>query len=387
MAVNSSMQVPFVDLSAQYQRIAPAVHQAIDQVLQRTDFILGQDVAAFEEEFAAYCGVQHGVGLDSGLSALELLLRAYNIGPGDEVITPANTFIATLLAISSVGATPVLVEIHPQTYMIDVDAVRVALTPRTKAIMPVHLYGHMVDMGPLMALATRHALVVIEDASQAHGARYNGVRAGALGHAAAFSLYPAKNLGAYGDAGIVVTNDDAIARRLRLLRNYGSVQKYQHEVQGYNRRLDTLHAAVLRVKLRHLDEWNGARRSHAAAYTQLLADAVICPQSAPNVEPVYHLYVIRTADRDGLQTHLRQRGIATVIHYPTPPHLQPAYHALGYRRGDFPITESYAQQILSLPLFPELTAVQLHYVVDNVRDFVGEQPAAQREQVRELVYA
>lgn len=387
MAVNPSMQVPFVDLAAQYQRIAPAVHQAIDQVLQRTDFILGQDVAAFEEEFAAYCGVQHGVGLDSGLSALELLLRAYDIGPGDEVITPANTFIATLLAISSVGATPILVDIDPQTYMIDVDAVRAALTPRTKAIMPVHLYGHMVDMGALMALAKRHALVVIEDASQAHGARYHGVRAGALGHAAAFSLYPAKNLGAYGDAGIVVTNDAAIARRLRLLRNYGSVQKYQHEVQGYNRRLDTLHAAVLRVKLRYLDEWNGARRNHAAAYTQLLADAVICPQAAPNVEPVYHLYVIRTDDRDGLQTYLRQQGIATVIHYPTPPHLQPAYHALCYRRGDFPITESYAGQILSLPLYPELTAAQLHYVVDSVRDFVVEQPAAQRGQVRELVYA
>jgi|688.fasta_scaffold30280_2 dTDP-4-amino-4,6-dideoxygalactose transaminase len=387
MAVHASTQVPFVDLSAQYQRIAPAVHQAIDQVLQRTDFILGQDVAAFEEEFAAYCGVQHAVGLDSGLSALELLLRAYDIGPGDEVITPANTFIATLLAISSVGATPVLVEIDPQTYMIDVDAVRAVLTPRTKAIMPVHLYGHMVEMGPLMALATRHALVVIEDASQAHGARYNGVRAGALGHAAAFSLYPAKNLGAYGDAGIVVTNDAAIEGRLRLLRNYGSVQKYQHEVQGYNRRLDTLHAAVLRVKLRHLDEWNTARRNHAAAYSQLLADAVICPKPSPNVEPVYHLYVIRTADRDGLQAHLKQQGIATVIHYPTPPHLQPAYQTLGYRRGDFPITEAYAQQILSLPLFPELTAAQLHYVVDNVRDFVVEQPVEQGSQVRELVYA
>lgn len=393
MASSPIMQVPFVDLTAQYQSIASAVHSAIDQVLQRTDFILGQDVEAFESEFAAYCGVRYGIGLDSGLSALELLLRAYDIGPGDEVITPANTFIATALAISGVGATPVLVDINPQTYMIDVNAIRAAITPRTKAIMPVHLYGHVADMTPLMALATHYGLVVIEDASQAHGARYSGVRTGALGHAAAFSLYPAKNLGAYGDAGVAVTNDADIARKLRLLRNYGSIQKYQHEIQGFNRRLDTLHAAVLRVKLGHLDSWNAARRRHAQSYTALLQGApVVCPITSPQVEPVYHLYVIQAAERDGLQAFLRQCGIATVIHYPTPIHLQPAYSGLGYRQGDFPITESYTQQILSLPLFPELTATQIEYVAANVLHFVVRDCATpeitkQGNSVRELVYA
>jgi dTDP-4-amino-4,6-dideoxygalactose transaminase len=388
MLRKSVMQVPFVDLAAQYQSIAPAVHQAIDQVLQRNDFILGQDVEAFEAEFAAYCGVRYGIGVDSGLSALELLLRAYGIGPGDEVITAANTFIATALAISSVGATPVLVEIEPESYMIDVAAIRAAITPRTKAIMPVHLYGHVVDMAPLMQLAAHYQLVVIEDASQAHGARYHGIRTGALGHAAAFSLYPAKNLGAYGDAGIVVTNDAAIAHNLRLLRNYGSVQKYQHEIQGFNRRLDTLHAAVLRVKLRHLDGWNAARRRHAQRYTTALQHtAIACPVTAKAVEPVYHLYVIRADDRDGLQAHLRRQGVATVIHYPTPIHLQPAYAALGYPQGAFPLTEEIAQQLLSLPLFPELTPAQVDYVVEQVEAFAATPLAAPGVAEGTLVYA
>ena len=393
MTSSPALPIPFVDLAAQYRTIAPAVHAAIDQVLQRTDFILGTDVEAFESEFAAYCGVSYGIGVDSGLSALELLLRAYNIGAGDEVITAANTFIATALAISSVGATPVLVDIDPQSYMIDINAIRAAITPRTKAIMPVHLYGHLPDMTALMALANQYGLVVIEDASQAHGARYAGVTTGALGHAAAFSLYPAKNLGAYGDAGIVVTNDATIARTLRLLRNYGSIQKYQHEIQGFNRRLDTLHAAVLRVKLRYLDDWNSARRRHAQAYTALFEGTpIVCPTPGKQVEPVYHLYVIRAAARDGLQGYLREQGIATVIHYPTPIHLQPAYAKLGYRAGAFPITEAYARQILSLPLFPELTTKQIDYVAAHVltyvlRNGVVLQNSEQGSSVRELVYA
>lgn len=366
------VQIPFVDLAAQYASIETEVNAAIANVLRRTDFILGQDVERFEEEFAAYCGVKFAVGVDSGLSALELLLRAYAIGPGDEVITAANTFIATALAISSVGATPVLVDIDPETYMMDIAQLEAAITPRTAAIMPVHLYGHVADMAPIMAIADRYGLIVLEDASQAHGARYHDARVGSLGHAAAFSLYPAKNLGAYGDAGIIVTNDARIVETVRLLRNYGSTKKYHHEVQGSNRRLDTLHAAILRVKLRQLDQWNLARWRHAQHYTELLTEqGVICPQEAANTVPVYHLYVIRVADRDGLQTHLRAKGISTVIHYPVPIHLQPAYASLGYQPGAFPVTEKFAGEMLSLPLYAELPADSVAYVAAAVKEFTN----------------
>lgn len=366
------VQIPFVDLAAQYATIETEVNAAIANVLRRTDFILGQDVERFEEEFAAYCGVKFAVGVDSGLSALELLLRAYAIGPGDEVITAANTFIATALAISSVGATPVLVDIDPETYMMDIAQLEAAITPRTAAIMPVHLYGHVADMAPIMAIADRYGLIVLEDASQAHGARYHDARVGSLGHAAAFSLYPAKNLGAYGDAGIIVTNDARIVETVRLLRNYGSTKKYHHEVQGSNRRLDTLHAAILRVKLRRLDQWNLARWGHAQRYTELLTDqGVICPQEAAHTVPVYHLYVIRVADRDGLQAHLRAKGISTVIHYPVPIHLQPAYEGLGYRQGAFPVTEKFAGEMLSLPLYAELPTDSVAYVAASVKEFTN----------------
>ena len=369
-------KVPFVDLGAQYRSIRHEVEAAMSGVLERCDFILGGSVAEFEAEMAAYCEASFGVGVDSGTSALELALMALDVGPGDEVITAANTFIASTLAISYVGATPVLVDIDPDTYQIDVNQIEAAITPRTKAIMPVHLYGHPAEMGPILEIASRHRLKVLEDASQAHGARYQGRRVGALGDIGAFSLYPAKNLGAYGDAGVLVTNDPDLDNKLRLLRNYGSTKKYHHDIKGFNRRLDTLQAAVLRVKLAHLDGWNAARRSHAAEYTRILNEsgaATGLPSTAAGCEPVYHLYVIRHSDRDGLQRHLTDHGIGTVIHYPIPIHLQPAYADLRLGPGSFPVTEAYSSQILSLPMFAELTADDISYVCEKIAEFDGGQ--------------
>ncbi len=301
---NQNMHVPFVDLAAQYTLLKTEVNAAIAGVLAKTDFILGEAVALFEQEFADFCKVNYAVGVDSGTSALELALKAYAIGPGDEVITVANTFMATVLAISYTGATPVLVDIDPDTYQMDPVALLNAITPRTKAIMPVHLYGYPAEMDAIMQIAQRFGLVVIEDASQAHGTRYKGQLIGSLGHAAVFSFYPAKNLGAYGDGGIVVTNDAQVAASLRMLRNYGQREKYHHVMKGYNRRLDTLQAAVLRVKLQYLDGWNAARRHHAKLYAELLADCedwLVLPSQAAHMEPVYHLYVVRTANRSNLR--------------------------------------------------------------------------------------
>jgi dTDP-4-amino-4,6-dideoxygalactose transaminase len=350
-------QVPFVDLAAQYRTISAEINEAVSRVIRDTDFILGREVSLFEEEFASFCEAKWAIGVDSGTSALELALRAYEIGPGDEVITAANSFIASALAISHAGATPVLVDVDPETYTIDVAAIEKAITPRTKGVIPVHLYGHPADMDPLVELAQRHGLVIIEDACQAHGARYKGKRTGSLGHAAAFSFYPGKNLGAYGDGGMVVTSDQAVAKRLEMLRNYGQKEKYQHMFRGYNRRLDTLQAAVLRVKLKHLDEWNDARRQHAKSYRRLLEqNGIVTPYAVAHAESVWHLYVIRSGQRDALKEHLAGRGIGVGIHYPIPIHLQPAYRDLGYRQGDFPVTEEYAHQILSLPMYAELTA-------------------------------
>lgn len=360
-------QIPFVDLLAQYETIADEVQRAISHVLHTTDFILGRDVALFEEEFAAYCEASYAVGVDSGTAALELALRACDVGPGDEVITVANTFIASAFAITHAGATPVLVDIDPQTSMMDVAAVERAITPRTKAIIPVHLYGHPVDMDPLLAIAARHGLAVIEDACQAHGARYKGRRVGSLGHMAAFSFYPGKNLGAYGDGGAVVTNDSWLAERVRMLRNYGQREKYHHVEIGYNRRLDTLQAAVLRVKLRHLDAWNAARRTHAQRYRELLADTPLAlPAEADYAEAVYHLYVVRTRNRDELRAALHEQGVASGIHYPVPVHLQEAYQSLGYTQGCFPVTEQHAREIVSLPMYAELTQEDIGYVVSSV---------------------
>jgi dTDP-4-amino-4,6-dideoxygalactose transaminase len=368
-----TLQVPFVDLAAQYATIAEEIDEAISKVLRRTDFILGQDVGLFEQEFAAFCETEYAVGVDSGTSALELALRAYGIGPGDEVVTAANTFIATALAISYTGATPVLVDVDPQTYTMDVTRLEGAITDRTRAIIPVHLYGHPADMDPIMEIAQRYGLVVIEDACQAHGAKYKGKRVGSLGHTAAFSFYPAKNLGAYGDGGTVVTGDKRVAESLRTLRDYGQREKYHHMLRGYNHRLDTLQAAVLRVKLRHLDAWNAARRQHAKLYGELLAHSpVVVPTEADYAESVYHLYVIRIKDRDRLRAYLREKGVATGIHYPIPIHLQPAYRDLGCEKGSFPITEDYASEVLSLPMYAELTPDSIECVAEAIRNFALE---------------
>lgn len=362
--------IPFVDLAAQYKTIQPQVDNAIARVVANTNFILGNEIDLLEQEFAAYCQARYAVGLDSGTSALELIMRAYGIGPGDEVITVANSFIVTAFAISYTGARPVLVDIDPQTYTIDVSKIEAVITPKTKAIIPVHLYGQPADMDPILDIARQHNLIVIEDACQAHGAKYKGKRVGSLGHAAAFSFYPAKNLGAFGDGGMVVTNHSEIAQAVRMLRNYGQSEKYHHMLQGYNRRLDTLQAAVLRVKLEYLDSWNEARRQHARLYRQLLADSPLAlPAEADYAEPVYHLYVVRAADRAGLMAQLQQQGISAGIHYPVPIHLQPAYQELGYQPGDFPVSESYAKEILSLPMYAELTPEMVQRVVQAINQF------------------
>jgi len=364
--------VPFVDLAAQYTTIAAQINEATSKVIRDADFILGREVKLFEEEFAAFCEVKYAVGVDSGTSALELALRAYDIGPGDEVITAANTFIATALAISHVGARPVLVDIDPQTHTIDVGGIAGAITRRTKAILPVHLYGHPAHMGPIRQIAEKLGLVIIEDACQAHGARYKGKRAGSLGDAAAFSFYPGKNLGAYGDGGIVVTNDRQVADRLEMLRNYGQKEKYHHLFRGYNRRLDTLQAAILRVKLKYLEKWNAARRWNAKLYHDFLEGAgVLTPVETLGVESVWHLYVVRSEHRDTLREHLESRGISASIHYPIPIHLQPAYKDLGYKRGEFPVTEGLARRILSLPMYAELTSEQIEFVALTIRKFMS----------------
>jgi dTDP-4-amino-4,6-dideoxygalactose transaminase len=374
---NNQLNVPFVDLAAQYAAIRGDVHEAINRILQSTDFVLGSDVRTFEEEFAAFCGVERAVAVDSGTSALELALRACGIEAGDEVITAANTFIATALAISNVGATPVLVDVNPTTYCIDVAAIERALTSRTRAIIPVHLYGHPAEMDAILELARLRGLRVIEDACQAHGAKYKGRRVGSFGDAAAFSFYPGKNLGAYGDGGMVLTNDGRVAESVTMLRNYGQKEKYHHVSRGFNRRLDTIQAAALRVKLRHLDTWNAARRDHASAYLRLLSGTdVHTPTAAGHVEPVWHLFVVRAARRDDLRDYLSKLGISTGIHYPIPVHLQPAYRDLGYQRGDFPVTEQAADEILSLPMYAELTEEAIACVAAAIRTFVPTEQAA-----------
>ncbi len=373
------MEIPFVDLRAQYRQIQNEVDPAVLAVMQRGDFILGGAVTEFEKAFAAYCGARYCIGVDSGYSALELIIRAYDIGPGDEVITAANTFIATTLGISNAGATPVLVDCDPETYNIDVNKIEAAITPRTKAIMPVHLYGQPADMDAIRAIARKHNLYVFEDAAQASGARYKGRMAGSLGDAAAFSFYPGKNLGAYGDGGAVTTNDADIAEKIRLLRNIGQKVKYFHEIKGFNNRLDTMQAAVLGVKLPYLNDWNASRRRAAATYADLLVDLpIITPTTADYAEHIFHLYVVRVSDREALMEHLKKAGIATGLHYPIPIHLQPAYAELGYKRGDFPITEAYAETIVSLPIFPELDDEKVAYVANAIHEYMAARGEAER---------
>jgi dTDP-4-amino-4,6-dideoxygalactose transaminase len=364
------MKVPFVDLVSQYQGIRNQILPVMENIMGKAQFIMGEDVTQFEREFAEFCTTKYAIGVDSGTSALELALRAFDIGTGDEVITVANTFIATTFAISSTGATPVLVDINPDTYNIDVEKIEGAISERTRAIMPVHLYGQPADMDAILNIAKKHELLVIEDACQAHGAKYKGILAGSMGNAAAFSFYPGKNLGAFGDGGMVVTNDAKIAGKLELLRDYGQKEKYHHLIKGYNRRLDTLQAGVLRTKLSYLKEWNESRRRHASRYNELLQDSqATLPVNADFAESVYHLYVIRVPNRNEMLSFLQQNGISVGIHYPIPIHLQPAYKDLGYQKGDFPVTERYADEILSLPMFPELNDDQITYITNVLMEF------------------
>jgi len=365
------MRIPLVDLKAQYLSIKDEIDEAIGRVLNNCNFILGEEVRLFEEEFAAFCGARYAVGVASGTAALHLTLRACGVGPGDEVITTPFTFIATAEAISHCGARPVFVDIDPRTYNIDPSKIEAAITEKTKAILPVHLYGQPADMDPILAIAHRYGLRVIEDAAQAHGAEYKGRRVGTLGDVACFSFYPAKNLGAYGDAGAVITNNREIADTVRLLRDHGRREKYEHLIEGYGERLDALQAAVLRVKLRHLPNWTVARQRIAQQYEGLLSalNDLATPYCQPTSQHVYHLYVIRTQDREALRRQLETQGIATGIHYPIPLHLQPAFRHLGYAEGDFPRAEKAAHEVLSLPMYSEITDSQLRTIATAITTY------------------
>ena len=365
------MSVPFVDLSRLHQPIAAELEAALAQVVAGDDFILGRALERFEERFAAYCGCAHAVGVGSGTAALHLTLLACGVGSGDEVITVPNTFAATAFAISYTGARPVFVDVDARTHTIDADQVRAAVTERTRAIIPVHLYGYPADMEPLLCLARERGLTVVEDACQAHGATLRGRRVGSFGTAGCFSFYPAKNLGAFGDGGLVATDDPGLAGRLRSLRNYGSPRKYEHDEIGHNSRLDTLQAAILDVKLDHLDRWNALRREAAREYGRALAGlAVAVPSPPADGEPVYHLYVVRVVERDRVRESLARRGIATGIHYPVPLHLTPAYRHLGLPPGSFPVAERCAAEVLSLPMFPGITREEIRAVADALHEIL-----------------
>lgn len=368
------MTVPFLDLQAGYQELKTELDAAFSRVMNSGWYILGEEVEAFEEEFASYCGAKHCVGVGNGLDALILVLRGYGIGTGDEVIVPANTYIASWLAVSYVGAIPVPVEPDPETYNLDPDKIESALTPRTRAIMPVHLYGQPAEMKQIRTLGRREGLPVVEDAAQAQGASSQGRRPGSFEDGAAgYSFYPTKNLGAFGDAGAIVTNDSELAERVRVLRNYGSRTKYHNEVKGMNSRLDPLQAAFLRVKLKYLDDWNARRRIIAHRYLKELADVpnLKLPVVAPEAEPSWHLFVVRHPRRDALQEHLKRAGVGTLVHYPIPPHLSGAYAERGGKSGDYPLTEEIATTVVSLPLGPHLRAEAVTQVVSAVRDFKG----------------
>jgi dTDP-4-amino-4,6-dideoxygalactose transaminase len=369
--------IPFVDLKAQYLGIKCEVDAAIHGVLDSSQFTLGAEVAAFEREFAAYCDTAHGIGVNTGTSALHLALLAAGVGPGDEVITVPFTFVATVSAIDYTGARPVFVDIDPRSFTMDVAAIEAAITPRTKAILPVHLYGQMADMDPILAIARRRGLIVIEDACQAHGARYKGRRAGSLGDLGCFSFYPGKNLGACGEAGMVVTSNADHAHRVAMLRDWGAETKYQHVLKGYNFRMETIQGAVLRVKLRRLEAWTEARRSLAARYDRRLAlGGVAGPQVMAYARHVFHLYVVRTQDRQRWQEDLLAQGIHTGIHYPTPVHLLPAFASLGYRAGQFPQAERAAREVLSLPMYAELGEAQCEEVARAVCRLAAQSPTA-----------
>ena len=360
--------IPFVDLKAQYLSVKEEIDAAVLGVLDSTQFVLGKEVAAFEELFAAYTQTSHVMGVNTGTSALHLALLAAGIGPGDEVITTPFTFVATASAIDYTGATPVFVDIDPVSYMIDPSKIEAAITPRTRAILPVHLYGQPADMDPIMDIAKRRGLVVVEDAAQAHGAEYKGRRVGSIGDLGCFSFYPGKNLGAYGEGGAVTTNNPELARTVRMLRDWGAERRYHHDIKGFNYRLEGMQGAVLRVKMQYIEEWTEARRAHAARYDELLSSAgFAAPVALPERRHVYHIYPICHPERDSLQAFLHDRGIGTGVHYPIPVHLQRAFAELGHKEGDFPHAEAVAREELSLPMFPELRPDQQNEVVDALK--------------------
>lgn len=367
------MKVPFLDFVGPYEELKPELDAAYERFMRSAWYILGKEVEAFEREYAAYCGSQHCIGVGNGLDALHLVLRAWDIGPGDEVIVPSNTYIASWLAVSYAGATPVPVEPNPHTLNLAPENIEAAITRRTRAIMPVHLYGQPAEVDAIMTVAARHGLKVVEDSAQAQGARQQGRRTGSLGHAAGHSFYPGKNLGALGDAGAVTTDDAELADRVRTLRNYGSKKKYYNECKGFNSRLDELQAALLRVKLAKLDEWNSRRQRIAAYYLEAMRDlpGLTLPIVAEGAEPVWHLFVVRHPQRDELQRRLTELGIGTLIHYPVPPHLSGAYADLGLARGAFPLAEQSADTVLSLPMGPHLTPEQAATVVQALREVLA----------------
>lgn len=366
-----TQQIPFVDLKSQLAPIRKEVEAGFASVLDRTNFILGDDVARFETAFANYCGAKYAIGVASGLDAIHLGLRALGIGPGDEVIVPANTFIASALGVTMAGAKPVLVDADARTFLPTADAIKKAVTPRTKAILPVHLYGRMMDLSPLVDFCKEKGIAIVEDAAQAHGAKLGGKRAGTIGQVGCFSFYPGKNLGCYGDGGLVTTNDTETKEKLEGLRNYGSTKKYHHPIVGFNSRLDTIQAVVLNAKLPHLDSYNQRRYDAAVKYNAELEGVgdLILPQIPEKGSHIFHLYVLRTKKRDALLDYLGKHGVGAGIHYPTPIHLHGAYASLGHRKGDFPVSEQLSDEIVSLPMFPELTGDQIRYVATQVRNF------------------
>ncbi|MDZ7336848.1 MAG: DegT/DnrJ/EryC1/StrS family aminotransferase [candidate division KSB1 bacterium] len=366
------MKVPFLDLKAQYMSIREEIHLALQSVLNDTAFAGGKYVAQFEAKFADYCKADFAIGVNSGTSALWLALLGLGVGPGDEVITVPSTFIATAEAISYCGAKPVFVDIDEQTYNMNAELLEAAITERTRAIIPVHLFGQSADLDPILTIARRHSLWVIEDACQAHGAEYKGQRVGAIGDAGCFSFYPGKNLGAYGEAGAVVTNNAKLAEKIRMLRDHGQSKKYYHQMIGWNARMEGFQGAILEVKLKYLNAWNNARRQHAQLYRQLLAEipGVIPPVEADYARHIYHVYAIRVSHRDELIKFLAEKDVQTGIHYPVPVHLQQAYDSLGLRPGSYPVAERCAREFLSLPMYPELTDAQIEYTVQQIRQFM-----------------
>ena len=374
----ANVRVPYLDLKAQYQSIKPEIDAAIARVLESGQFVLGSEVAAFEQDFASYCASSECIAVNSGTSALHLALLAAGVGAGDEVITTPFTFVASIASILYAGGRPVLVDIDPQSLTIDPAAIEAVVTPRTKAIMPVHLYGQSADMDPIVAIAKKHNLVVIEDAAQAHGAKYKGRPVGGIGDMGCFSFYPGKNLGAYGEGGAITTSNPEYARKIRLLRDWGQDRKYHHALRGFNYRMEGFQGAILRVKLAHLEKWTEARRSIVGKYNELLADCdVETPKEMPWARHVYHVYTLRSTERDALQSALAAEGIQTGIHYPVPAHLQPAYSDLGYGPGDFPRAEAIAHEVISLPLYPELSSDLVSEVARAVKRAVaGKTPAA-----------